>query len=94
MLGLPHAVVRPSYGVIGIGSKSALVPDLGVVVAAELAARIAVDGPDEITGLYSCGEDADAPNSLLSNAMMISCHQSINKDALAASHGSRQMSPA
>ena len=25
LLGLPHAVVRPSYGVIGIGGKSALV---------------------------------------------------------------------
>ena len=41
MLGLPHAVIRPGHRVIGIGGERAFVPDLGFVVASELAARIA-----------------------------------------------------
>src|SRR6185369_7246416 len=36
-----HAVIGPSARVLGIGGQRALVPDFGVVVAAELAARIA-----------------------------------------------------
>src|SRR5258707_10879084 len=38
---LPHAVILPGAGVVRIGDKRTLVPDLGVLVAAELAARIA-----------------------------------------------------
>ena len=41
LLGVPHAVIRPGAGVRGIGGERPLVPDLGVVVAAELAAGIA-----------------------------------------------------
>ena len=41
LLGLPHAVIRPSHGVVGIGGERPFVPDLGVVVAAELAAGVA-----------------------------------------------------
>src|SRR5262245_405284 len=41
LLGMPHAVIGPGAGVLGIGGERAFVPNLGVVVAAELAARIA-----------------------------------------------------
>src|SRR3954471_19332298 len=41
LLGVPHAVIRPSDGVGRIGGECALVPDLGILVAAELAAGIA-----------------------------------------------------
>src|SRR4051812_44762690 len=40
LLGVPHAVIRPGDGVGRIGGERPLVPDLGVVVAAELAAGI------------------------------------------------------
>ena len=40
LFSMPHAVIRPSHSVIGIGGEWAFVPDLGVVVAPELAARI------------------------------------------------------
>src|SRR6186997_2332894 len=41
LFGVPHAVIRPGAGMGGIGGQRALVPELGVFVAAELAARIA-----------------------------------------------------
>ena len=40
LFGLPHAVIRPGHGMVGIGGKCALVPEFGVVVAAELAAGV------------------------------------------------------
>src|SRR5206468_1129614 len=41
LLGVPHAVIRPCDGVRRIGGERPLVPDLGVLVAAELAAGVA-----------------------------------------------------
>ena len=41
LLRLPHAVVGPCHGVIGIGRERAFVPDFGVVIAPEFAVRIA-----------------------------------------------------
>src|SRR5216684_538861 len=38
LFGLPHAVIGPGQGVLGIGGERLLVPIFGVVVAAELAA--------------------------------------------------------
>src|SRR5262249_40639120 len=47
LLGVPHAVVGPGAHVVGIGRERLLVPVLGIVVAAELAAGIA----DEVRDL-------------------------------------------
>src|SRR5271156_4750539 len=41
LFGMPHAEIRPSQRVVGIGGERSLVPEFGVVVAAELAASIA-----------------------------------------------------
>ena len=41
MLRLPHAVVGPCHGVIGISGERAFVPDFGVVITPEFAARVA-----------------------------------------------------
>jgi hypothetical protein len=41
LLRLPHPVVRPGHSMIGIGGERAFVPHFGVVIAPELAARVA-----------------------------------------------------
>src|SRR5208282_6401428 len=46
LLGMPHAVVGPGHGMVRIGGERALVPGLGVVIAAELAAGVADQGGD------------------------------------------------
>src|SRR6185437_3705619 len=40
-LCLPHAVIGPRAHVVGVGGERLLVPELGVVVVAELAMRVA-----------------------------------------------------
>src|SRR5262245_15676635 len=46
LLGMPHAVIRPSQSVIRIRGERSVVPIFGVVVAAELAAGITEQGCD------------------------------------------------
>ena len=58
LLGLPHAVIRPGHRVIGIGGERAFVPDLGVVVASELAARIADQFATSALPSWSSGRSA------------------------------------
>src|SRR5215831_10586372 len=41
LFGMPHAVIGPGQSVFGIGGKRLVVPIFGVVIAAQLAARIA-----------------------------------------------------
>src|SRR5580704_16024226 len=41
LFGIPHAVIGPGQRVVGIGGERAVVPEFGVVIAAEFAARIA-----------------------------------------------------
>ena len=41
LFGLPHAVIRPGHRMVGIRRQRPLVPELSVIVAAELTAGIA-----------------------------------------------------
>src|SRR6516162_4777705 len=58
LFGMPHAVIGPGQSVFGIGGKRLVVPIFGVVIAAQLAARIkdAAGGlPNEGLAVHKCG---------------------------------------
>src|SRR6516164_11360959 len=61
LFGVPHAVIRPRQSVFRIGGERLVVPILGVVLAAELAARIAKQRRDVgIVVMGQCAQCGDA----------------------------------